>query len=116
MKTTCTIRCELPNVVREETLRKAAFRLARFEGFVKSVRITISDVNGPRGGQGIECLVRTKLEGLPELVVIERSESAGRAANSALERTSRAVARASRKRTSRLQYQRRRGAQTPAEE
>lgn len=41
--------------------RRAGFAFSRFGALVRGVDIRLSDVNGPRGGQGIACLARLRL-------------------------------------------------------
>lgn len=41
--------------------RRAGFAFARFGAMVRGIEIRLSDVNGPRGGQGIACLARLHL-------------------------------------------------------
>ncbi len=45
----------------EYAQRRAAFAFARFDAAVRDLDIRISDVNGPRGGNGIACLARLRL-------------------------------------------------------
>ena len=46
---------------RSESLIQLAQRRAGFGALVSSIDIRVSDINGPRGGQGISCLARLRL-------------------------------------------------------
>lgn len=41
--------------------RRASLAFDRFSALVRGIEIRLSDVNGPRGGQGISCLARVRL-------------------------------------------------------
>ena len=71
------------------------FALGRFAGRVRSVSVSLTDVNGPRGGIDKKCLVAVRLERPPRVIVIEDVDAdAAVVVSRAAERTARAVARA----------------------
>ncbi len=41
--------------------RRVAFALSRFSDLVRGIDIRLDDINGPRGGMGLTCLVRLRL-------------------------------------------------------
>jgi len=55
--------------------RRASFAFARFSALVRGIEIRLSDVNGPRGGQGILCLARVRLVHGGEVMVETASSS-----------------------------------------
>ena len=55
--------------------RRASFAFDRFSDLVRGIEIRLSDVNGPRGGQGISCLARVQLARGGEVMVETSSSS-----------------------------------------
>ncbi len=55
--------------------RRASFAFDRFSTLVRGIEIRLSDVNGPRGGQGISCLARVRLAHGGEVMVETASSS-----------------------------------------
>ncbi len=78
-------------ISRAESKMNASF--SRFGYSVKSVDITIVDVNGPRGGIDKECRVLVKLRKMQEIAVTVRDESLSKAVANAISRSARSVAR-----------------------
>ena len=70
------------------------FTFSRVANRVRRVRITLSDINGPRGGVDKRCLIEARLDGLPSVVIqdlqsdlyIAIDRAAGRAARSVMRR------------------------------
>jgi hypothetical protein len=106
MKITCTVRRPLPTEVRESAERRAAFQLSRFADVVRRVRITVEDLNGPRGGVDTQCRVSITLDRYAPIVVSATAETIGDAVAGALDRAARGVARMLDKRSRRRQYRR----------
>lgn len=74
---------------------RLAFALGRFAGCVRSVSVRLTDLNGPRGGDDIKCLIAVRLTRSRRVIVIEDVDADPAVAVSrAVERTSRAVSRA----------------------
>jgi putative sigma-54 modulation protein len=74
---------------------RLAFALGRFAGRVRSVSVSLTDLNGPRGGLDKKCLIAVRLEKPSGVVVVEEVDTDEAVAVSrAAERASRAVARA----------------------
>ena len=80
--------------VRARTLRSVWRALARVGVHLIDVRVTLSDVNGPRGGLDKVCRVRVTLPGRRQVVVEERQRSFAAAADVAADRAAVAVVRA----------------------
>lgn len=70
------------------------FTFSRVADRVRRVRITLSDINGPRGGVDKRCLIEARLDGIPSVVIqdiqsdlyIAIDRAAGRAARSVMRR------------------------------
>ncbi len=60
---------ELTDAIVDHVHKRLGFTLARGAGHVRRVEVTLSDLNGPRGGIDMRCLVRVKLDGLQPVVV-----------------------------------------------
>ena len=84
---------------REFVTQQAERKLGRFEGRIREADITIDDVNGPKGGSDIRCLIRARLNRLPDVVIEETAGTVG-AALHALDRAVQAVTRSIDKRRS----------------
>ena len=57
------------NGLRAHAVRRLHFALNRFAGRVTQVRVRLVDVNGPRGGVDIQCLIQVRVSGIGALVV-----------------------------------------------
>jgi putative sigma-54 modulation protein len=84
---------------RERVLQRTEQKLGRFGNVVREATITVDDVNGPKGGADVRCLVRARLSHLPDVVIEEKADSIG-AALHALDRAVHAISRAIAKRQS----------------
>ncbi len=85
---------ELTDDDRELIERRLRFALGRFEGAVRTVKVRLRDVNGPRGGQDKRCGVELRGDGLGTLRVEAAADTALAAAARAAEVAGRALARA----------------------
>lgn len=65
---------QLTPALREHVRRRLGFSLARANNHISRVDVSLSDINGPRGGIDKRCLVKVRLEGL-QLVVVEDVQS-----------------------------------------
>lgn len=75
--------------------RRLEFALGRFASRVRSLRVRLSDVNGPRGGVDKQCVIAVHLDRPRRLIVVEDVDADEAAAISrAAERAARTVARA----------------------
>ena len=73
--------------------RKLGLALGRFATRVRRVHVQMTDLNGPKGGEAIECSIRAHLHPRGELVVQEaRSDPFGAVARAA-QRVRRGIAR-----------------------
>jgi len=60
---------------RELITRRLQFALGRFDAKIRGLWVTVSDVNGPRGGNDKLCRVRLRLHEKGEIVLSENSVS-----------------------------------------
>ena len=80
-------------MLREHCERQALFHLSRFGHDLSSVDIRIRDVNGPKGGADKQCQVFATGPRLGYSTLQELSEDAYQAADAAISRLARTVAR-----------------------
>ena len=82
--------------------KKLRFTLGRFSHRVRRVRVRLTDVNGPRGGEDIECHIRASLGPAGTVTINETRGDAFAAVARASERAGRNLSRhLSRARTAR---------------
>ena len=75
--------------------RRLEFALGRFGARVKSITVSLADLNGPRGGVDKHCLVAIRLTSPRRLIVIEDTDAeAAVAIGRAADRAARVVGRA----------------------
>jgi hypothetical protein len=60
--------------------------LRRLQGQVQQARVSLRDINGPRGGVDKQCQILLTTAGHGQLVVVSRAEHAQGALNQALQR------------------------------
>ena len=65
----------------------------RMHDKVQQVRVSLNDINGPRGGVDKQCRLTLKLEGQGTLVVAAQAHSSSLALDSALRRASQSLVR-----------------------
>ena len=73
--------------------QRLGMKLGKFATSIERVTVRLRDVNGPRGGVDHSCRVKVVLEGLPTVIVEERSDTLEAAVNGALAGAERAVRR-----------------------
>ncbi len=79
--------------VRAHAVRRLHFALDRFAGRVTRARVRLVDVNGPRGGMDIQCLIQVWVTGIGALVVKVMAADPDTAIDRGAERIHRLVAR-----------------------
>ncbi len=79
--------------VRAHAIRRLHFALDRFAGRVTRARVRLVDVNGPRGGFDIQCLIQVWVTGIGALVVKVMAADRDTAIDRGAERIHRLVAR-----------------------
>lgn len=84
-----------PGEVVQLVRTRLEFALGRFAGRVRSVSVSLADLNGPRGGVDKKCLIAVRLERPSRVIVIEDVDAdAAVVVSRSAERAARAVARA----------------------
>jgi putative sigma-54 modulation protein len=80
--------------LREHSERQALLHLSRFGHALDLVEIRIRDVNGPKGGEDMECKVSAKGPRVGFATIVDLSSDAYASVGMALSRLSRSIARA----------------------
>ncbi|MHC4837838.1 MAG: HPF/RaiA family ribosome-associated protein [Planctomycetota bacterium] len=83
----------LDDELRRNIERRFRTALTRFDGRLGPVRVSLTDVNGPRGGEDILCKIHTSLRRDEEILVAESHHSPVAAVTRAFERTTRVLTR-----------------------
>jgi ribosome-associated translation inhibitor RaiA len=76
------------------------YALGRYSGLIESVRVRLSDENGPRGGRDKRCNLQVNLRGMPPLLISEMSGDMYQAVALAVHRSDRLVGRTLQRRRS----------------
>ena len=82
-----------PQVWRQQVEGRVRLVLHRLQGQVQQARISLRDINGPRGGVDKQCQILLTTAGHGQLVVVSRAEHAQGALNQALQRAMHALTR-----------------------
>ena len=77
----------------KETERKVLFAISRFSPLLDRVELTITDVNGPRGGVDVQCQCRAIPKRGEPLVVVDCDAEVLPSIGACMKRMGRAVAR-----------------------
>jgi len=78
--------------------QRVRLALHRLQGQVQQARISLRDINGPRGGVDKQCQILLTTAGHGQLVIVSRAEHAQGALNQALQRAMHALTRSSQRR------------------
>jgi len=73
--------------------RRVRLALKRLQAQVQQARISLRDINGPKGGADKQCQIMLTTAGHGSLVIVSRAEHAQGALNQALQRAAHALAR-----------------------
>ena len=60
---------EITGAIEDHVRKRFGFTLGRGAGQIQRVEVTLSDLNGPRGGVDKRCLVQVRLDGLQPVVI-----------------------------------------------
>lgn len=93
MKISIHVDPSLPANAGELIERRCSFALSRFDSVIDEVFVTLTDENGPKGGESIRCVVRVVLVRRSDVIIHEQSDTFERAVGIAVERAGRQVAR-----------------------
>jgi putative sigma-54 modulation protein len=61
----------LTQQLKDHIEKRFRLALARFDGRLRRVHVLVEDVNGPRGGEDIQCRIRAELPHTKDLVINE---------------------------------------------
>lgn len=85
------------NLLGSEAVNRAETRtlslLSKFGDHIKSVDLTVEDVNGPRGGIDKLCRILVSLRGKADVVITAKDQKLSKAIAAAIDRASRSVRR-----------------------
>ena len=73
--------------------RRLEFALGRFEMHLGTVKVTICDLNGPRGGSDLQCRLHVAMRSGREVLVNEVGETVEASITMAADRAARTIAR-----------------------
>lgn len=83
----------LGQVATERVESKANLLATKFGNNVKTIEITVSDLNGPRGGIDKECRIVVSLKRMQDVVVTTKDEKLSKAISAVINRAERSVRR-----------------------
>lgn len=92
MKISFHLDSSLPPQASDLIQRRCEFAFGRFESIIEEVIVTVTDENGPRGGDSIRCVVRVPMLRRPEVIIHEQADTFERAFGLAVERAGHQVA------------------------
>ena len=55
--------------LQDQIRRRLGFALGRVAAAIRAIEVTLTDINGPRGGADKQCRVRVRGPGLPGIVI-----------------------------------------------
>ena len=84
---------EPPAGLREYVARRMKFAIGRFKEHIQWARIKVADVNGPRGGVDMRCVVQLRLRNRPDVVFAVTEPEARSAVDHAANRVAQVLAR-----------------------
>jgi len=79
--------------------RRCEFAFDRFAAVIEGVTVTLTDQNGPKGGESIRCVVRVQLLRRADVIICEQSDAPARAIGLAVDRAAFQIARHNHRRT-----------------
>jgi hypothetical protein len=79
------------NVLRIQERTRSMFN--KISDSVKKVKVTLNDINGPRGGRDKNCRVVIQLKGIPDIIITDNQTSVMSAVNRCLSKAKVALVR-----------------------
>lgn len=73
-------------IEKQDIAEKLKSSLSYYEPQVHSAELTLTDVNGPKGGKDMLCKIRLKIAGIPSILIQEKNESLRNAIDGAIRR------------------------------
>lgn len=83
----------LTNALRGYVKRRLKFALSTRDDHIQRVKVRLSDINGPRGGEDKRCHIQVVLPHLPDVVIEDTEEDLYAAIDLAVDRAGRTVGR-----------------------
>ena len=80
-------------VWRQQVEQRVRLALRRLQGQVQQARISLRDINGPRGGVDKQCQILLTTADHGQLIIVSRAEHVQGALNQALQRTTHTLTR-----------------------
>ncbi|MBN7820060.1 hypothetical protein [Bowmanella yangjiangensis] len=74
--------------LRRTLSNRIAKGLSKLSGKIRRIQVSITDVNGPKGGNDKQCQLKVDMHGMPSILVVERRASITQAIAQAVLRTS----------------------------
>lgn len=84
---------QLTNALRGHVERRLGFALSTRDDHIQRIRVRLSDINGPRGGEDKCCHIQVILPRLPDVVIEDTEEDLYAAIDRAADRAGRTVGR-----------------------
>jgi putative sigma-54 modulation protein len=84
---------QLTNAMRGHVIRRLGFALSTKDAHIQRVKVRLSDINGPRGGEDKCCHIQVIIPHLPDVVIEDTEEDLYVAIDRAADRAGRTVAR-----------------------
>ena len=91
------------NEIRTYINRKTVLCFSRNQSKIKTVSITLADINGPKGGKDKQCKIRVITNNIPEIVITEERENLLHAIDRSLMRANRTLVQQLKRRQNLLQ-------------
>ncbi|PRD64569.1 HPF/RaiA family ribosome-associated protein [Malikia granosa] len=82
-----------PQAWRQQVEQRVRSVLHRLQGQVQQARVSLRDINGPKGGVDKQCQIMLTTAGYGQLVIVSKAEDAQGALNQALQRATHSLAR-----------------------
>jgi len=79
--------------LRSQIERRLAFALSTRDEQIRRIRVRLTDINGPKGGEDMCCHIQVTLNGLPDVVVKDVEADLYTAIDRAADRAGRTVSR-----------------------
>lgn len=98
MKISCHVESPLPKSIIQVAESKATDKFERFASSIHDVSISVRDMNGPKGGNAMQCKITVKPTYTNEIVIEHTATSVKDALQGAFDRAVQNVAKAARKR------------------
>lgn len=83
----------LTEALRDYTKRRLGFALSSRNEHIQRVRVRLSDINGPRGGDDKQCHIQVILSHLPDVIIEDTEADMYDAIDRAVDRAGRTVGR-----------------------